>query len=100
MIACCDGAGAGADVEDRRVTEAGYTTTQPTVAFGNSTSVPRFFARTAGLSAPRGYDIMPDGRLIGLIAPQQAADAAGTAPPEIRVVLNWTEELKRLVPVK
>lgn len=58
------------------------------------------FKRAAGASAPRGYDIMPDGRLIGLIAPQLAADAAGTAPPEIRIVEHWTEELKRLVPVK
>jgi hypothetical protein len=43
---------------------------------------------------------MPDGQLIGRIAPGQAADASGTGQPEIRIVLNWTEELKRLVPVK
>jgi len=28
------------------------------------------------------------------------ADTAKPAAPEIHVVLNWTEELKRLVPVR
>ena len=51
-------------------------------------------------SALRGFDLMPDGRFIGRIAPGQAADAAGTWQPEIRIVEYWTEELKRLVPVK
>jgi len=45
---------------------------------------------------------LPDGRFIGLCAPGPLALAAGTAStrPEIHIVLNWTEELKRLVPVK
>ena len=73
---------------------------RPTVAFGNPTSAPRFFARGTSRSGPRFHDVMPDGRFIGLITPGQAAGAAGTSPPEIRIILNWTEELKRLVPVK
>jgi len=75
-------------------------TTQPTVAFGNPTPVPRSFPSGPGANAPRLYDIMPDGRFIGRIAPGQAADAAGAGPPEIRIVEHWTEEVKRLVPVK
>jgi serine/threonine-protein kinase len=70
-------------------------TTQPTVAFGNPNRVPRPFALTSA-SLPRRHDVMPDGRFIGLLAPGQA----GTSQPEIRVALNWHEELKRLVPVK
>ena len=38
---------------------------------------------------------MPDGRILGLIAPRQAGD---TPQEEIRIVLNWFEELKRRVP--
>ncbi|MBI5770350.1 MAG: PD40 domain-containing protein [Verrucomicrobia bacterium] len=74
-------------------------TTQPAVALGNPTPMPRPFQGASPIS-PRAYDIMADGRLIGLIAPGQATDAAGTEQPEIRIVLNWAEELKRLVPVK
>ena len=44
----------------------------------------------------RPYDIAPDGRFLII---QRAQAAAGTAAaPEIVVVLNWFEELKRLVP--
>ncbi len=71
-------------------------TTQPTVAFGNPTQLPRRFIST-GPSAPRGYDITPDGDFIGRISPG-TGDENGN--PEIHVVVNWVEELKRLVPVK
>jgi hypothetical protein len=40
---------------------------------------------------------MTDGRFVG-VAPQQRQ--VGSGPAQIRVVLNWTEELKRLVPTK
>ena len=43
----------------------------------------------------RGYDVLPDGRVISTTA----GDAANAAMrPEVRVVLNWFEELKRLAP--
>ena len=72
-------------------------TTQPTFAFGNPTAVPRPFV--AGLpSVPRLFDITPNGKFLGLVAPGEGA--AGTpARQEIQVVVNWFEELKRLVPV-
>jgi len=43
--------------------------------------------------------MLPDGRFVGLIA-AAAAQSSGARPssPEMRVVLNWFEELKRLVP--
>ena len=48
----------------------------------------------------RGYDVLPDGRFVSVVpAPSDAAGAA-SATPELRVVLNWHEELKRLAPAK
>jgi serine/threonine-protein kinase len=50
-----------------------------------------------GPSSIRNFDVMPDGRLLGVVN----AGAQGVpASPQIRVVLNWTEELKQRVPVK
>ena len=48
----------------------------------------------------RGYDVLPDGKFLSLV-PVGNQDAA-EAPPrqEIGVVLNWMEELKRLVPTR
>jgi serine/threonine-protein kinase len=41
------------------------------------------------------YDVSPDGQRFLMIKPSDAGDAA---PSQINVVLNWFEELKRLVP--
>ena len=47
----------------------------------------------------RAYDVSPDGRRFLMI--KNAASAGETAPPASMVVVeHWTEELKRLVPVK
>jgi Tol biopolymer transport system component len=51
----------------------------------------------------RMYDITPDGKqFVMLFNPQSAAGngAASALPQDIRVTLNWFEELKRLAPVK
>jgi serine/threonine-protein kinase len=42
----------------------------------------------------RNYDITPDGQLFIMVKPA----APETAPTQLHVVLNWSEELKRLVP--
>jgi Tol biopolymer transport system component len=68
----------------------------PTFRFTNPVSVPRSFG-VAIPGSPRTFDMMPDGRFVG-VAPQQSP--VGSGPAQIRVVLNWTEELKRLVPTK
>jgi len=39
-----------------------------------------------------------DGRFIGLAAPGQRQNIVPTG--QINVILNWTEELKRLVPTR
>ena len=52
----------------------------------------RYFTGTQG----RAYDVSPDGRRFLMI--KEAGDDRGDARPQIIVVQNWTEELKRLVP--
>ena len=75
-------------------------TTQPTIAFGNPSELPRRFASVAPW-APRMSEITPDGRFVGRTQAGEALDATGTVPSqEIHIVLNWFEELKRMVPVK
>jgi hypothetical protein len=44
----------------------------------------------------RGYDIMPDGTFVTVLPP----DSAGRPAEQINIVLNWFEELKRLVPTR
>jgi serine/threonine protein kinase len=69
--------------------------TEPPLGFGSSVAVPYNF-RTGGPAERAHYDMMPDGRILGLTS---AADDAGTSGlPEIRVVLNWFEELKGKLP--
>ena len=71
--------------------------TRPSIAFGMATELPGV-PRPGLLSTDlRGYDILRDGRIIS----STASDAANTAlRSEVRVVLNWFEELKRLAPSK
>ena len=46
----------------------------------------------------RRYDISPDGTRF--LMPRDVTTAEGSAPVNIRVVLNWTDELERLVPAE
>ena len=45
----------------------------------------------------RGYDLLPDGRIVSVSSSFDQA-LPGASGSEIRVVLNWFEELKRLAP--
>ena len=56
------------------------------------------FAMSPPIGGARPYDIAPDGRFL-IIRSGQAETGRGTAPNLI-VVQNWFEELKRLVPTK
>ena len=51
-------------------------------------------------SEMRAYDILPDGRFVGLIEPSETESSAGASSAQMRVVLNWFEELKTRVPAK
>ena len=74
--------------------------TRPTFTSGNPVSVPRPFAPSSpGLE--RNNDITLDGkRFLGVVVAGQNTASGASAAPEIQVVLNWHEELKRLVPTK
>lgn len=68
-------------------------------AFGPAPPVTRLFFNNSG-AAERTYDVASDGkRFLGLLSPD-AAGASASARPELRIVLNWFEELKARVPVK
>jgi Tol biopolymer transport system component len=76
--------------------EAVSVTTQPTFAFGNAAAVQRNF-QLGPTSVRRAYDIMPDGKFVGLVQPGQTS-AGTSADSQIQVVLNWFEELKQRAP--
>ncbi|MBA2258093.1 MAG: hypothetical protein H0W18_04305, partial [Acidobacteria bacterium] len=69
--------------------------TSPTFAFGSPVPVPRNF-RSESPAFRAQYDIMPDGRILGLVNPLE--EGPGYSAVEIRVVLNWFEELKAKLP--
>jgi eukaryotic-like serine/threonine-protein kinase len=64
------------------------------VSFGEPKRIP-FEVNAGRLSGRmRPFDVLPDGRFVGIVA-----GSAGTgAYSDIRIVLNWFEELKRKVP--
>jgi Tol biopolymer transport system component len=68
-------------------------------AFGPAPPVARLFVNQAP-EATRTFDVARDGkRFLGLLSPD-ALTADPSARPELRVVLNWFEELKARAPVK
>ena len=64
-----------------------------------ATGAPRFVveARRFFGTLPRTYDVSPDGKRFLIVEESDSGDGAATAASMI-VVLNWTEELKRLLP--
>jgi len=73
------------------------TTTNSMIAVTNPKPVPRGFG-SANPQIPRTFDITLDGRIIAVGTPGQGQSEFLQA--QVRVVLNWFEELKRLVPTK
>jgi serine/threonine-protein kinase len=71
-------------------------TLTPAVSFGTPVELPRL-PRPALLSGNvRGYDVLHDGRAVSLSP--DAEDLAQTT--EVRVILNWFDELRRLAPAQ
>jgi Tol biopolymer transport system component len=70
-------------------------TTGPSIVFGTPVEMPR--APMPGVLSLdlRGYDLLPDGRIVSL---SSESDAGRARASEVRVVINWFEELKRRVP--
>ena len=71
--------------------------TQPQVTFRPPVNLPDASRWSMLSSEVRGYDTLPGGRFLGLTRP---GEADSTAEPELHVVVNWMEELKRLVPAR
>ena len=67
-------------------------TTRPAFSFTPSVRLPRTFG-VADPANPRPYDILPDGRFIGL-APSTQTQNGASELGQLRVVVNWFEELK------
>jgi len=71
-------------------------TTQPSFSISPPLLMPRGFINF-GLQSQRNYDLMLDGRILGVV-PAGQTGSSGPATPQIQVVLNWFEELKQRVP--
>ena len=72
--------------------------TQP-FTLGNPTEQPRPGFMSSANEPARTFDVMPDGRIIGVVAAGETTSDA-SATPQIQVVVNWFEELQRLAPAK
>ena len=75
-----------------RVSARGGITFGPPTQFPASLNGDRIGGQT------RAFDIMPDGRFIGVF--NATDDQSGSSRTEIRVVLNGFEELKQRAPAK
>lgn len=67
--------------------------TRPSVTFGNRSVVPAQGLQFTSSLGPRAFDVTPDGRILGLLAAEQAQAGTSTSP-RIHIVVNWFEELK------
>ena len=74
-------------------------TTQSGFSVSNSVSLPRGVFLEGGPDAVRNLDVLPDGRFIGIVDADQAQSGKASAP-QINVVLNWFEDLRRLAPAR
>jgi eukaryotic-like serine/threonine-protein kinase len=83
-------ANAGRMVAVRVTTGVGAT-------FGTPVRFPASVTGDRVASEPRAWDILPDGRFVGITS--TAEDAVRDSSPGLRLVLNWFEELKQRVPV-
>jgi serine/threonine-protein kinase len=82
-------------------------TTRPSVTFGTPMELAWAPRPQLVSQEVRGYDVLPDGRIVSVLPSidEVSREATSTSvryssASEIRVVVNWTEELTRLVPVK
>jgi serine/threonine protein kinase/Tol biopolymer transport system component len=72
--------------------------TSPTLTFGSAMTFASPVQDRVSVER-RDFDILPDGRFIGVAGIDRAETSAQPAA-EMRVVLNWFEELKARVPIK
>jgi serine/threonine-protein kinase len=71
---------------------------EPSLTFGNPSTVSRPGAPSLGPTR-RNYDVAPDGKRFIIVA-DDVSELSAVSGAQIHVVINWYEELKRLVPTK
>jgi eukaryotic-like serine/threonine-protein kinase len=69
--------------------------TEPSWTVTGPVEVPRGFG-VSSPTTPRTFDILPDGRIVGIGPVGQSS--SGSGPAQIHVVLNWFTELQQRVP--
>jgi Tol biopolymer transport system component len=75
--------------------------TAPSVSFGPPVEIAASVPRPLLLNgARRGYDILPDGRILTASPASDQNPSESALQNEIRVVVNWLEELKQRVPLQ
>ena len=84
-------------LDDTNAVTAVSIHTTPTFGAGAPTKL--FDGRYYSDLLSRSYDVSPDGQRFLMIKDSASGDQTST-PASIVVVLNWTEELKRLVPTR
>jgi len=75
-------------------------TLQPSPAFGIPAVLARNVTFRTSPVSPRNHDIAPDGKRFITVADGAPIESGVPTTPQIRVVLNWVEDLKHRVPVK
>jgi eukaryotic-like serine/threonine-protein kinase len=83
------------------VTAIGISTS-PAFAAGNPHTAPGNVPNTNPFGEPRNFDVFPDGRRFVTVVDAAGAGSTQTsgALRYMQVVVNWSEELKRLAPAK
>jgi hypothetical protein len=69
--------------------------TEGGLSFGKPTLLPFNVGAQRLAGQTRAFDVLPDGRFIGL-----GVGATESREPQVRIVVNWFEELERLVPTE
>jgi serine/threonine-protein kinase len=75
-------------------------TVQPSFDIGNAVAV--FNGSSRGTNPPsisRNFDIMPDGKHILAVVAASQDQTGATFGPQIQVILNWFDDLKRRIEV-
>jgi len=67
------------------------------LTFGVPVTSPFWIIPNFSMTQPRAYDVLPDGRFVGFIDASEPEGSPASGAYEIRVVLNWFEELKARV---
>jgi hypothetical protein len=75
-------------------------TMHSSVSFGRPVRMPKSGFATQVPAAVRTFDILPDGKFIGVAPAGQIQSGGSTATPQTHVVLNWFEDVKQRAPVQ